>query len=219
METSQHSAFLSTYAADNVQYFDCVHYSCFPDIGQGINKALSDVGEGGTVMISLGAIRGTVATTITVGRNQSLICDPATVLQPGNSFLNMIAIEDGATVRGCSIDVTNQGAYSGPVFSLSDNYRDNSHTSLTDIMIDAAGNALCDGILMSANDVGTQSIAFVSLKDIRIDGCRNGLHLAGNGGFINGNQFQDIHVSYAVHAFNLENKSGLKVLPFRGTNV
>jgi hypothetical protein len=206
METSRQSALLPTYPTDDVQYFDCVHYSCFPDIGQGINKALSDVGNGGTVMISLGAIVGTVSTTITVGKNQSLICDPATVLQPGNSSVNMIAVGVGATVRGCSINATNEGAYSGAVLSLAGNYRDNSHTSLSDIMINAEGNALCDGILMSASNLD-ESIAFVSLMNIRIDGCNNGVHLLANGGWINGNQFQDIHVSFAVHAFNLENRS------------
>ncbi len=205
--TSQRSALLSTYPADAVQYFDCVHYSCFPDIGQGVNKALSDVGEGGTVMISLGAIRGTVATTIIVGRNQSLICDPATVLQPANTSVNMIAVGDGATIRGCSINATNQSTYAGAVFSFTGNYRDDSHTSLSDIMINAAGNVLCDGILMSASNVDTQSIAFVSLTNIHIYGCNNGLHLLSDGGFVNGNLFQDVHVSWAVHAFNFQNTS------------
>jgi hypothetical protein len=173
-----------------------------------IIAALADLPAGGGTVDchGFGGSVQTIASTVAVGTNQTLLCDPATQFQPSTAALNMFTLASGARIDGVYANVTNV-AYSGAVFSFPGSYADDSHTSLSRIRINSSGVFTGDGILMSASSLA-QSIAFVSLTNIRIFGGLNGVHLvATGGGFVNGNEFTDVHVSYAVNCYNF-NASG-----------
>jgi len=189
---------------NNVRYA-----SGFPgaDAGAKIAAAIADLpANGGTIDArGFGATTQSVSATITVGAIQTLLCDPATTFQPASAALDMFTVNVNGKIRGCSVDVTNQPAYSGKVFKFTDDYRDGNVTSLEDIRILADGVTTGVGIYLAGSDSGTQSIAFLSLAKIRIWGLSKGLQIVGSGsvGFVNGNHFSDIQISGSVRGIDI----------------
>jgi hypothetical protein len=183
---------------NNIIFVDGVKYATIP-------AAIAALPSGGIVDCSFfGATTQTISTTITVPANIVLRCDPATTFQPGTSSVTMFQVMAGAQVSGISVNTNNQGSYTGNVFYFADNYRDDTHTSLHNVQIVSSQITAGSGISIVASNVTSQSVAFVSFTDIRIKGLLAALKLsATGGGFINGNQFQDIHVSYSGYGYYL----------------
>lgn len=186
-----------------------------------IIAALADLPAGGGTVDchGFGGSVQVIASTVTVGANQTLLFDQATQFQPATAALNMFSQLEGSIIDGCFVDTTNL-TYTGSVFNFLNYLTDNSHTYLRNIRIHAASQTTGTGITLKPPSGNTSAgLAFLSISHVRIQGMLNGFLIDGNGGFINGNHFEDIHVSQAVHGYNFNNTGTGAILANHFVNI
>lgn len=152
-----------------------------------------------------GATLQSISATVTVPNNITLLCDPSTEFQPASAALNMFSQLEGSIIEGCFVDTTNL-TYTGSVFNFLNYLTDNSHTYLRNIRIHAVSQTTGTAVTLKPPSGNVNAgIAFLDISHVRIQGMLNGFLFDGNGGFINGNHFEDLHVSQAVHGYNFNN--------------
>lgn len=140
----------------------------------------------------------TIASSVTVGTYQTLLCDPATFFTPSSANLNMFFGAVNSHIKGCSVYLGSLTAnsWSGSVFtynSVNSGSNPNS-TSLEDIFI-YANNQQTSGTGISLNASSGFAIDFVSLRHIIIYGTNAAISLIASGtGFVNGNHLTDVIV-------------------------
>jgi len=182
------------------------------DAGAKIAAAIADLPSGGVVDCrGFGAGTQTVSSTITLGGSSTpilLLCDPSTKFQPGSAALDMFSVNVNGQIQGLTVDVTNQ-SYTGKVIKFSvGNYVDGQKTSLRDIRIIGTSITTGQGIYMSASS-SSQVVSFVSVSNVRFIGLQYGIHLFATGnGWVNGNHFTDIQMSFPVTGIYFDSDGG-----------
>lgn len=181
------------YSVSSTQYVDCVHYSCSPDIGLGINTACSALpGSGGTIVITHGAAVERLSTTISCGNASkpvTFIFDPSTVIQPASPTTNIFQLSENNTVQGLHIDTTNEQSYAGnALFNNESQGIDN--LTLTNITVKNGTGSLASCLHFATTG---STVSWVEFAEIQNFTCTAGtgatavIFLVSKDGFINAN--------------------------------
>ena len=214
---------LSGYPLLNVSSINNVIYPCLltgatSDIQ--LNSALAMVSAGGTVDAHCyAATQPTIASTVTVGNNQTLLLDPATIFRPASASTNMFNLQAGGIITGLSVNTTNV-SYTGQVLTINTAVADGTPTKVENANLVQSSTSTSSvsgtGIALIAPLNG---IAFVRFDHVQTVGFTDPLLLDASGGpsasyFVNGNIFTDFKTkngANCVHLKTLANANGAVV--------
>lgn len=175
------------------------------DTGIKLNSAISALPSSGG-MVNARKLSGTQTITTTVAfpgasKPVTLLCNPATVFQPGDTSTQMFALKANGQIKGLTINATNV-SFSDIAILLDDSCTDGQNTLLEDITCIGTPESGV-AIQFSTSGVSTYGIAQVTSKHIRIQDFYVGINLATNDAaqFINGNNFEDIEIKNCVNGY------------------
>lgn len=138
-----------------------------------------------------GATTQTIAATVAVGANQTLLCAPATTFQPGSASTVMFTFNAYSTIRGCTINATNV-TYTG--IAVTNAAAQVEGATVSDMQITESASAMGQCLVLN----GTSGTAFVQTSHFDNIICTSGTAASGflletsGGGWVNGNTFNNV---------------------------